>query len=223
MNAQHNRASTAEAQRRLGPLGRSLDQRLVQLQRDYLSRDPAALAAVARLRRGLGKPAGAVPEIWELTVGTVPARLSWGRDEPSRAEEAAHAALTLYAMHQQSLSEPAHDPQTPIGQALGRLVLLDRARQTALTRRFMAVATAQTVDELLVHLRGLVMQLRTARRGMDYARFADDLVDLLTPGRESAVRLAWGRQFYRTADLGADTEPEEAATETEATTEGDMT
>jgi CRISPR system Cascade subunit CasB len=65
----------------------------------------------------------------------------------------------------------------------------------------MAAATAESADGLLTHVRGLISQLRTAKRGMDYARFADDIMAILTPGRGTAVRLAWGRGFYRTAGL----------------------
>jgi CRISPR system Cascade subunit CasB len=162
------------------------------------------------LRRGLGKPAGGVPEIWELTVGAVPAELTWARDEPSRAEQAAHAALTLYALHQQPMSGPAHIPGVGFGDAVRQLAGADGPSQGAVTRRFMAVATAESIDEVLVHVRGLITQLRGANRGMDYALFADDILNLLTPGRETSVRLAWGRGFYRTAATERPTTPDDA-------------
>lgn len=64
----------------------------------------------------------------------------------------------------------------------------------------MAVATAESMDEVLVHVRGLITQLRSRDIGLDYGRFTDDLANLLTPGRETSVRLAWGRDYYRTRD-----------------------
>lgn len=187
--------------RRLGPLGASLDRRLGRLQAEYLRGLPAARADLARLRRGVGKPAGSVPELWELTLAAVPQDLIWDRDEPSRAEHAAHAALTLYALHQQSMSVPAHIPGVGFGQAVGHLGGGAGPSQAAVARRFMAAATAESADGLLTHVRGLISQLRTAKRGMDYARFADDIMAILTPGRGTAVRLTWGRGFYRTAGL----------------------
>lgn len=186
------------APRRLGPLGRAVDGRVQRLQQEYLASSPSARATLAQLRRGLGKSPGSVPEVWEFTVGLVPRELTWDRDEPSRAEQAAHAALSLYALHQQSMTVPAHVPAVAFGAAVGRLASGEGPSQAALTRRFMAVATAQTIDEVLIHVRGLVTQLKAADRGMDYGRFADDVVGLLTPGREAVVRLAWGRSFYRT-------------------------
>jgi CRISPR system Cascade subunit CasB len=193
-----------ERKRWLGPLGFALDWRIARLQRDFLRGSPGARAELARLRRGLGKQAGSVPEIWELTVGAVPADLTWERDEPSRAEEAAHAALTLYALHQQSFPGPAHVPGISFGSAVGRLAVGGGPSQDAVTRRFMAVATAESADEVLVHVRGLVTQLRGERRAIDYARFADDILGLLTPGRETKVRLRWGRDFYRTTSDAAE-------------------
>lgn len=190
-------AESAERPRWLGALGRALDSRLDRLQKAYLRESPSARADLARLRRGLGKAAGSVPEIWALTVGAVPPRLAWDRDEPSFAEQAAHAALTLYAVHQQSKPVPMHVRGVSFGHAVGRLRSSGQFSEEAVTRRFMAAATAGSAEGALIHLRGLITQLRTERIGFDYAAFADDLVGLLTPGRAQQVRLAWGRAFYR--------------------------
>lgn len=188
--------------RRLRALGKALDPRIHQLQRQYLAQSSWARAELAKLRRGLGKQAGSVPEIWDLTVGSVPAssvRVSgWVTDDPTPAEQAAHAALTLYAAHQQSLTVPMHVPGVSFGSAVRRLAGHDARSEEAVVRRFMAAATAESVDELLTHVRGLIKQLRTARVGFDYARFADDIDGLLSPARAQSVRLSWGRAFYRT-------------------------
>lgn len=201
-----------EQHQRLGTLGKALDWRLDRLQREYLKAVPAARADLARLRRGVGKPAGSVPEIWELTVGAVPEELARDDDDPSWAEQAVHAAMTLYAVHQQSLDIPAHVPGVSFGQAVGRLSAHDDRSKEAVTRRFMAVATAESIDELLTHARGLITQLRAARQGMDYARFADDVWGLLTPAGAQRVRLAWGRSFYRTKPSSSDDSTDESAT-----------
>jgi CRISPR system Cascade subunit CasB len=194
-------ASEAGKPRRpkLGKLGKALDPEFRRLQREYLSESSAARADLARLRRGLGKPAGSVPDIWGLTVGKVPAELAWTGEDPSRAEQAAHAAMTLYALHQQSLTVPIHKPGERFGAAVRRLSKGDKTSEEAVTRRFMAVATAQSIEEVLFHVRGLITQLRREKHALDYAMFADDILNLLTPGRADQVRLAWGREFYRTA------------------------
>ncbi|SON62626.1 CRISPR-associated protein Cse2 [Mycobacterium simulans] len=191
--------------RRLGQLGKALDWRLDRLQSEYLAGTPRARADLAKLRRALGKTAGSVPEIWEYTIAAVPEALQSVGDEPSRAEQAAHATLTLFAVHQQSMSGPAHVHGVPLGRAVGCLARGGERSEKAVTRRFMAVATASSIDEILVHVRGLVAQLRAARHGFDYARFADDLLGLLNPQRSESVRRAWGREFYRFKAVEGDT------------------
>lgn len=187
--------------RRAGRLGSALAGHLTRLQREYLAESSRAKATLAGLRRGLGKPAGSVPEIWEITIAAVPDQLQWkdgkGEPEPSRAEQAAHAAMTLYAVHQQSMFVPAHVPGVSFGRGVGRLRSSDQCSDEAVTRRFMAVSTAESAEEALWHMRGLITQLRSAQVGLDYAVLADDLLDLLTPGRATRVRLSWGRDFYR--------------------------
>ncbi len=193
-------ATPARSVRRLGPLGEALDKPIKALQGAYLRESSsAARADLARLRRGLGKPTGSVPEIWELTIGAVPSSLAGNDDGPSRAEQAAHTALTLYALHQQSLSSPMHVAGVSFGRAVGRLRSVDQRSEQAVTRRFMAAATAVSIAELLTHVRGLITQLRSAQLGMDYAAFADDVSKLLTPATAQSVRLRWGRDFYRTS------------------------
>ncbi|GFG76631.1 type I-E CRISPR-associated protein Cse2/CasB [Mycobacterium botniense] len=181
----------------LGRLGRALDWRVDHLQSEYLAGSPSARAELAKLRRALGKTAGSVPEVWEYTFAAVPEALQWDRDEPSYAEQAAHAALTLFALHLQSMSGPAHLHGVSFGSAVGHLARMEGRSADAVRRRFMAVATASSIDEILVHVRGLVTQLRSVGQGFDYARFADDVLRLLNPQRSKNVRLAWGRDFYR--------------------------
>lgn len=203
-------SSTPQRTYRLGVLGRALDGRLKRLQNEYRQGTPSARADLARLRRGLGRPPGEIPEIWGVTIAAVPDEVRWGRGErrldehgqelPSRTEQAAHSALTLFALHQQSMTGPAHVPGLRFGTAVRNLAAQTERSADAITRRFMAVSTAQSMEELLVHVRGLITQLRSEQRGFDYARFADDLVDLLTPGRAVGARLAWGRDFYRISD-----------------------
>ncbi|MBF6416869.1 type I-E CRISPR-associated protein Cse2/CasB [Nocardia cyriacigeorgica] len=204
--------------RRLNLLGRAVDKRIQALQEAFLRQSSTARAELAKLRRGLGKPAGSVPEIWDLTIGSIPASVVWagGRadGEPTPAEQATHVALTLYAAHQQSLPVPVHIPGVPFGRALWRLTEVEGRSEDAVVARFMAAATAETVDELLTHVRGLILQLRSARIGFDYAMFADDIVGLFTPGHAQRVRLAWGRGFYYSRREDADTETTES-TETD--------
>jgi CRISPR system Cascade subunit CasB len=180
-------------------VGKELDSQLSTLQTRYLRGDSTARADLARLRRALGKPAGSVPEVWHLTILSPSVHSADETEGPTVAEQAAHAALTLFALHQQSSSTPIHQRDMPFGAAAGRLRDLGGPSTAAVSRRFLATATAQSIDEVLTHVRGLVTQFKSHSIGMDYAAFADDLVQLLTPGRQDQVRLSWGRDFHRNA------------------------
>jgi CRISPR system Cascade subunit CasB len=75
----------------------------------------------------------------------------------------------------------------------------------AVTKRFLAVSTAQSIDEVLIHIRGLIGQLKAHGVGLDYAQLADDLLRLLTPRDQTGARLQWGRDFYRSTSMEKDT------------------
>lgn len=162
---------------------------------------PWARAALAQLRRGLGRGVGDVPEILELTVNpTAPRPRS---DEATADEIAIHVALTMFGLHQQSQSARMHVPGTSFGSALGGLRFAGGAENPGVLRRFQALGTASDLTELVHHARALVTMLRGARhgfddrRGFDYGRFAEDLVAFQSPQKVDRVRLAWGRDFYR--------------------------
>ncbi|HET6858109.1 MAG TPA: type I-E CRISPR-associated protein Cse2/CasB, partial [Streptomyces sp.] len=77
-----------------------------RLQSGYLGDRSEAVGALARLRRGAGKDAATIPDLWgmldtELLHTTPGVR-------PDEAEAAVFTAVTLYALHQQSRSTGMH-------------------------------------------------------------------------------------------------------------------
>lgn len=185
--------------RNLRPLGLEVNRRVSALQREYLADTSAsARATLAHLRNAANAAPGSVPTIWELTIAGIPGQPSDTTMAPTREERAAHAALTLYASHQQSVRDPMHAPGIGLGHAVERLAPKGDGRRGAVRRRFDAVATASTLEEAAHHLRGLVGQLRSAKIPLDYGQLADDLVGVQQPRTIDAVRLRWARQYYRT-------------------------
>ena len=72
-----------------------------------LSKDtPSARALRAQLRSALGKEAGSIPAIWDLTLDDESQYLG---NNPTRGEKAVHGALTLWARHQGSNTRQMHD------------------------------------------------------------------------------------------------------------------
>ena len=181
--------------------------RLARWQAD--KNDARVRGELANLRRGIGHAPGEQPELWGLLFEGFPEELMSRSGDPTWAEWAAAAALTMYALHQQG--RPMHEaPMNVEGATLGRAVRklakneddLERVR-----RRFNAFATADEMGECMHHLRGLVQLLRAEGIPLDYPALAYDLYRYQMPEGAQRVRLLWGQDFYRF------TKAEEAADE----------
>ena len=180
-------------------LDRYVTTRVVQLQVGYLANLSSAVAALARLRRGVGSAFGSDLELLGLALAGAEESLFDDirglPDEPTADEQAAYTAITLYALHQQSRRDASMHRR---GYSLGRSTrLLGRSVHAgAVQDRFAALGTATTWDETAHHARGLIQQFRQHRIPLDYGRLARDLFELR--GRYAdTVRMSWGRDFYR--------------------------
>jgi CRISPR system Cascade subunit CasB len=112
------------------------------------------------------------------------------------ALEAEHLALTLFAIHQQSKAKPMHR----VGDGLGTAVLALRndssSSPEAVDRRFAAAATATSLAEIGMHLRGLISQLRRIDQPLDYTLLMRDLAGWQDPDRRARTRRRWGGQYF---------------------------
>ncbi|WP_328869597.1 type I-E CRISPR-associated protein Cse2/CasB [Streptomyces sp. NBC_00287] len=212
---------------------------------------PAAVAAVARLRREAGRTSLADPASWGLDDAEELTRVrekrliekqleqegqaadpsffsSAARRRREQADEqeeiAVHIAVTLWALHQQSLrDEPMHRPGWPLGRAVRRLAhgmtgvhdpstppensaagdrdaapanqAVEEASET-IRKRFVRIGTASHIDLLAVRLREMVLLLRGARIPLDYGLLADQLLRWQDQTRRADVCRAWGREFH---------------------------
>lgn len=150
---------------------------------------------LAALRAGLGREAGTVPAMWPYYRSKVDDHLA-RRGEVSAEQRAEHAALALYGLHQQAKREPMHQPEIRLGQALRRLHLRGDFTQDAVDRKVNAAATATQVSALLVHLRGLVTQLRTIGQPLDYDQLLADIWAWQRPDSRQRARRRWGLDYY---------------------------
>lgn len=190
----------AVRQQPLGPVGTAVHQHITTLQRGYLDDRSEAVGALARLRRGIGRPAGETPDLWGL-IGTEPLYERYERaditEEAMRwAEEAAHAAVTLWSLHQQShhSARMHRRPGPELGAAVRRLhpgAEIDEPTR----KRFVRVGTAATPAVLAGRLRELVLLLRRDAVPLDYGLLADQLYDFQQTGGPQRVRRSWGRSY----------------------------
>lgn len=190
--------------------------RIRTLQSGYLSDRPAAVAALARIRRGVGKTIHAVPDLWGL-LGTdrlyadIP---DSRREEQIRAENAVYIAVTLWAMHQQSRREaPMHIAGGPqLGRAVRSLMPNEEVYDEPLRRRFVRIGTATSLETLAQRLRDVVLLLRQHTQAMDYAALAEQIYGWQIPDRRAEVRRDWGRNFHaRAQQATSDTQGTEQA------------
>lgn len=147
-------------------------------------------ADLADLRRGIGKSPGAVPEMWRFYTTLTP---DGGVTSGLVAE---HLALTLFAVHQQSRPRLVHLKGVGLGTAILALRTSGKFSEQAVDRRFGAAATATSVAEVGIHLRGLVTQLRPMDQPIDYTQLMFDLRGWQNPEWLSRVRRRWGSQYF---------------------------
>ena len=171
--------------------------------------DKSAGAETAQLRRGVGQPAGSVPELWrhyavaisdyEAATGVMPTGLV-----------AEHAALTLFGIHQQSQSTSMHRPGEHIGTALRKLRSSPQFADNpeALDRRVNAAATSTSVTELVFHLRGLITLLRGQQLPLDYTKLTEDIAGWHHPDARARARRRWGANYYTWNATGETTQAE---------------
>lgn len=170
-----------------------LTKRLAQLS----TGSPGARADLARLRRGIGKKPGEIPELWALTLDGPNEKYQGA--EATRMENAIYTALTLFALHQQSRPTSVHKPSKEdarytMGWAARKLVD-SGSSEKAVQRHLNALTTAPTMSELAHHSKSLISQYRSANIALDYVQLAIDFYWLQNPRTAQRVLLSWGRDF----------------------------
>ncbi len=173
--------------------------------------EAAVRASLARLRRGIGKEPGSLPDLWEETLSGMPEPLAGAGAQPSYGEWAIHIALTLFALHQQGKDlkrKTMHQDGQRLGMAVRRLIQ-SPDEETRVKRRFDLVVTADSPEEISHHLRGVVQLLKASDIPLDYAALTRDLYLMQFPEARDGVRLGWGRDFYA-GTFAKNTETEES-------------
>lgn len=172
--------------------------------------ESAVRAELARLRRGIGKKPGELPELWELLLDDFPTELESNGAERSKAEWAIYTALTLFALHQQGkdiqreymfqATDWEKKQYHGLGSAVGELAKIQHDRKDAIKRRFYVAVTAADLQGLSWHLRGIIQQLRGNNIPLDYSALATELYWYQYPNKIPDIRLRWGQDFYRSIE-----------------------
>lgn len=176
-----------------------------RLQREYArgGEQPTSwgAATLSALRRADPALPGDDPAVWQITLDALPESLAGRGDEPSRAESAIHAALCLYATHQQSRIDGVHVDGRRLGQAvraLARARAVNEELDSSVVNRLHQLGTATTTRRRHTVLRSLLTLMRAERSSataLDYGLLARDLYSLENPQTAPGVRLVWGRDL----------------------------
>jgi len=138
-------------------------------------------AALASLRRGLGKPPGTTPEMYPYVVPYLPSQIH------PREEAAYYTLAALFALH------PSYTNQGNIGAHLARAA--QQGNREAVERRFVALLAAHP-DDLPEYLRQTISFLKSqevpvnwdalfyALRYWEHAEYGD------------RIRREWARAFW---------------------------
>jgi CRISPR system Cascade subunit CasB len=150
---------------------------------------------LAALRAGLGHPAVSVPQMWSFYTCPVDDDLArWGR--VSHEQEAEHAALALFGLHQQSQQTPMHRRDISLGKALRAMRASGKFSEDAVDARVGAAVAATSVPALLKRLRGLITQLQVVNQPLDYDRLMADIARWHYPDGRQFVRRGWGLGYH---------------------------
>lgn len=157
----------------------------------------AGKAELARLRRGIGKAPGEIPELWGIFLESLPEELAGKGRNPSPGEWAIYTALTIFALHQQGNSEPMHRKGISLGMAARSLVEgIEGDDEERVLRRLRPIVTAVDMAEASFHLRGMIELFKQKGIALDYGKLAGDLYYFQMPSSRQTVQLNWGRDFY---------------------------
>ena len=157
----------------------------------------ARKAALAKLRRGVGRSPAEYPSLWGYYLEKMPEELA-GKNKISEAEMSVYTALTLFALHQQGKSpdvSPMHVSGAGIGAAVASLIKTDNDK-TRVTRKFNLIASADDFDSAAHQIQAVIGMLRTQSIPLDYADLAGDFYKMHFSDSVDDVRMKWGKQFY---------------------------
>jgi CRISPR system Cascade subunit CasB len=157
-------------------------------------------ARLAALRSSIGRVPSKAAAVWPLIFEYMPDEYLSRNGELTCAERAILTSLQLYALHQQGNNENVNEEDRDklywnIGDSLSVMRVKDDVK--AIDRRFNAMITSSTFDELANHLRHLIKLLRAKGSSkVHYARLAEDLY-WFQLGKQEQMRLRWAKSYYK--------------------------
>lgn len=176
---------------------------ILRFMKSRIPRIYSSKAALACLRRGIGKEIGTMPNLLGFVFPEQ--EISKYPKQEEQIERALYTALTMYAFHQQGIGRCMSDGladediavshRNSFGYAAGRLFRTSES-EAGVQRRFNQVLTANDLTELSVHARGIISLMKRHNITIDYPQFALDLYHFQQLDWHRKIVLDWGKDYY---------------------------
>ena len=152
-------------------------------------------ATLSNLRNSVGRPSAENLEGIKLLYQFIPEEFYTKYSKLTYEENAILTTLQLYAIHQQSEVDSVNNTEKKdgwdnVGESIAEIRTEDNF--LSLDRRFNAMITSQSFEELSNHLRQLIKILKGSKEliKINYPKLAQDLYDFAR-GYDERVRLNW--------------------------------
>lgn len=157
-------------------------------------------ATLSNLRNSVGRPSAENLEGIKLLYQFIPEEFYTKYSKLTYEENAILTTLQLYAIHQQSEVYSVNNTEKKdgwdnVGESIAEIRTEDNF--LSLDRRFNAMITSQSFEELSNHLRQLIKILKGSKDivKINYPKLSKDLYDFAR-GYDERVRLNWSRAYY---------------------------
>lgn len=157
-------------------------------------------ATLSNLRNSVGRPSAENLEGIKLLYQFIPEEFYTKFSKLTYEENAILTTLQLYAIHQQSEVYSVNNTEKKdgwdnVGESIAEIRTEDNF--LSLDRRFNAMITSQSFEELSNHLRQLIKILKGSKDivKINYPKLSKDLYDFAR-GYDERVRLNWSRAYY---------------------------
>ena len=150
---------------------------------------------LAKLRKGIGKAPGEIPELWSIVVEDLPEGIS--EEEQTAAEWSVYIALVLYAHHRLQ-QKNVHRHGGSLGSAVKLLFIKkdDSDGEKRFVSEMMRITSLTEPNMIFSQLNHLIKHLAQTKVSLDYARLASDIYMLQNEEGRERVRMDWGMDFY---------------------------
>lgn len=161
---------------------------------------PSTKATLSNLRNSIGRPISDKVKSLQIIFEYMPKELLSNSFEMTKEEKAILTTLELYAIHQQSNTESVNGINEGNWNNIGysfKSLRTEGEAGNSIDKRFNALVTSATFDELAYHLRQMVKLLKSKSKNtkVDYPSLAGDLYNFLWENDER-IRLNWERAYY---------------------------